>query len=638
MIPKECKRLAEVDFPIAKVSTSCLLEIARRGSHPKGLHLWWARRPLAACRSILLALLLPDPTDPMCPRDSLKIMREALLDVPGQPMRWRSSSKTPEGLRQIALEFIASFSHPDNATNSHYIRCVRNLVNRLSIQEAPLVYDSFAGGGSIPLEALRLGCEAVGSDLNPIACLILRSELELIPRHGKEIADQLMEAGKVIEERYRSRVKAYFAENGLESMPIAYFWAREANCESPHCGTTFPLAGAFWLSKKKGRETALRFRKSPDGKKLEFEVFKPEKDSEVPQGTVVNGRGRCPVCGTILTNDRLRFQLGQHDGGIERARLVASVTSNSRTGRKNYQIITAQDIEASEKARSALMKLMEQNIGNQLLPIPDEPIPRTELRRVSAPLYGCNRWQDLFLPRQRLSLHILINEIREYVAETGKNNLLPLLALAFGKVLRHWNSNAKWHTKSENVAGAFGRQAIPMTYFFPEQSPLATNGAGSWINAVESVVSATKTIVGLGSSGQSFLADACDVPLPSDSVKIWFTDPPYYDAVAYAHLADYFYVWLRRLLPNDPLFKASLIEKAEECVVDRPHSQSPSRKGAEWFEKKIGGAMVEARRFLNEEGIASVVFAHKTTEGWEAIITAMLKAGWVITASWPIIW
>ncbi|MFC1811915.1 NADAR domain-containing protein [Thermodesulfobacteriota bacterium] len=636
LIPKECKRLAEVDFPIAKVSSSSLLETARRASHPKGLHLWWARRPLAACRSVLLALLLPDPADPNCPKHLLKIMREVLMDAPGRPLRWEASSKTPEGLRKIALEFIAEFSHPDNAYNSGYIRCVRNLVNKLNSGEAPLVYDSFAGGGSIPLEALRLGCEAVGSDLNPIACLILKSELELIPRYGYELSDKLIEAGKVIEERYRACMKDYFVEEGSSAIPIAYFWARQATCESPNCGVKFPLASSFWLCKKKGREAALRMSISSDEQNLVWEIFNPRKDSEVPLGTILNGRGRCPKCDAALTNDRLRSQLGQYNGGIERARLIAAVTLNSATGQKLYRNANSEDIKAAEKAILDLRKIMEKNIGDTLSPIPDESIPNTELRRVSAPLYGCNSWQDLFIPRQRLSLYMLINEIKKYVAETGKNNLLPLLALAFGKVLRHWNSNAKWHTKSENVAGAFGRQAIPMTYFFPEQSPLLSDGAGSWLNAVKSVAASMQTIVGLGNLGQSFHADACNVPLPSDSVNVWFTDPPYYDAVAYAHLADFFYVWIRRLLPDDPLFRTPLIEKAQECVVDRPHSQSPSHKGADWFEKKVGDAMTEGRRFLNEDGIASVVFAHNTTEGWEAIITGMLKAGWVITASWPI--
>ena len=304
MIPKECKRLAEVDFPIARVSRSSLLENASRGSHPKGLHLWWARRPLSACRSVLLALLLPDPADPHCPKGLIEKMKRALLSAPGRLSRWETDSKTPEGLRRIALEFIAEFSHPENAKHSGYVRCARDLVSSLSVGEQPVVYDSFAGGGSIPLEALRLGCDAFGSDLNPLACLILRSELELLPRYGEELADQLDEAGRIIDSRFRSHIQKYFGEEDPGSTAIAYFWARQATCESPNCGVTFPLASAFWLCKKKGHERALRISGETDRGNLAWEVFQPNISSEVPQATVTNGRGRCPRCGAALANDR----------------------------------------------------------------------------------------------------------------------------------------------------------------------------------------------------------------------------------------------------------------------------------------------------------------------------------------------
>jgi adenine-specific DNA methylase len=506
---------------------------------------------------------------------------------------------------------------------------------KLSGGEPPVVYDSFAGGGSIPLEALRLGCDTIGSDLNPIACLILRSELELLPRNGEALVDELQEAGRIISDRFRFRIIEYYVKEGSGFVPIAYLWARQATCESPACGVVFPLVGEFWLCKKAGHEMALRMARLNQESDLVARVFRPASSSEVPKGTVVNGRGRCPICGAVLENDRLRSQLSQYQGGIEQARLLAVVTMNPATGEKHYRDITEDDIMTAQQANAQLQEILKKTADQDSM-IPNEPIPLSELRRISAPLYGCKTWQDLFLPRQRLSLYFLLQEIRNYVSEIDSKEVLPLLTLAFGKVVRHWNSNAKWHTKSENVAGAFGRQAIPMAYFFPEQFPIADDGAGSWKNAIDSVALASRQVIGLGNNGQSFRSDACDVPLPSESVNVWFTDPPYYDAVAYAHLADFFYVWVRRLMPQDPLFADGLIDKTQECVVDRPHSQSPSQKRANWFEAKMGGAMAEARRFLSEDGIASVVFAHKTTEGWEAIIAAMLRAGWVITASWPI--
>ena len=636
MIPKECKRIAEVDFPVAKVSKSSLLENASRGSHPKGLHLWWARRPLSACRSVLLALLLLDPADPLCPSDYIEKMRSTLLSLHGRPIRWESESHTPEGLRRIVLEFIAEFSRPEKATNPRYVRTARNLVTMLAAGDQPVVCDSFAGGGSIPLEAMRLGCDAIGSDINPLACLILRTELEHLPRLNEDFVAQLDQAGRVIDARFRSRIQEYFAEESPGSNVIAYFWARRAVCESPNCGSIFPLVTNFWLCKKRGNESALRESGEADGRNFTYTVFHPSSNAEVPQATVTNGRGRCPKCGAALANERLRSQLTKDQGGIEQAQMLAVVAQDSTTGKRHYRGAKPDEARTAKEAALHLEKIQKNPNEPSLSPIPDETIPHSELRRVSAPLYGCDKWQDLFLPRQRLSLYFLLEEIKKYIIESGKGDLLPLLTLAFGKVVRQWNSNARWHTKSENVAGAFGRQAIPMTYFFPEQSPLTTSGAGSWSDAVESVSSAARAIVGLGNVGQSFWADASDVPLPSDSVNVWFTDPPYYDAVAYAHLADFFYVWFRRLIPDDPLFTTPLIDKTQECVVDRPHSQSPSQKRSDWFETKMRSAMAEGRRLLAEDGIASVVFAHKTTEGWEAIIAAMLTAGWVITASWPI--
>jgi putative DNA methylase len=179
VIPKECKRLAEVDFPIAEVSRHSAREKSIRHGHPSTLHLWWARRPLAACRAILLALLLPDPADPNCPEDFKGRARAVLRPPLPQP-----KGKTDLDLRQALLRFIADFANWDAAAEPVFLEAARSLVKAAHGQEPPLVVDPFAGGGSIPLEALRLGCEAFASDLNPVACLILKVLLEDIPRHG----------------------------------------------------------------------------------------------------------------------------------------------------------------------------------------------------------------------------------------------------------------------------------------------------------------------------------------------------------------------------------------------------------------------------------------------------------------------
>ena len=195
MIPKGCNRLAEVDFPIAEVSRHAAREKSIRHGHPSTLHLWWARRPLASSRAVLMALLLPDPCDPHCPEDFKQEARRILLGIRERPSGWSDVVVTDEGLRRVLLRFIADFANWDNAANSDYLGTGRALVRAAHPEETPLVVDPFAGGGSIPLEALRLGCEAFASDLNPVACLILKVMLEDIPRHGPELADELRRVG-----------------------------------------------------------------------------------------------------------------------------------------------------------------------------------------------------------------------------------------------------------------------------------------------------------------------------------------------------------------------------------------------------------------------------------------------------------
>ncbi len=637
MIPKDCKRLAEVDFPIAAVSKLSQIESSGRAAHPKRLHLWWARRPLAACRSVLLAMLLPDPCDQRCPAGFKSLARRLISSSGLKPGVGLGSEdrRSDEALRAAMLEMVAHAAGSEGPAATNAMRVGTELVRACYDGRAPIVLDSFAGGGSIPIEALRLGCDGIGTDWNPIACAILRASLELGPRSGHALAEGLAEAGERIWRKAQARLEVLFPEEAEAESTIAYFWMREARCEAPACGITFPLASSLWLSKRHGNKAALRLVPRDDGSPCDVEVFIPEKDSDVQRGTVGNGLGVCPRCGVVLTNNRLRAQLAACDGGIRQARLVATASQRAHGGARIYRTASASDREAAARAAALVVKMEQEELQSGLSLFPHEIIPRSELRRISAPLYGCRRWCDLFLPRQLVALAVLSDEIRS--ADLGGNGsqLMLLLALAFSKVLRHWNSNAKWHTKSETVAGAFGRQAIPMTYLFPEQTIWA-DGAGSWVDAIASVGSAVGSLSSLSVIGQAYRADACHLPFPSESVDVWFTDPPYYDAVAYAHLADFFYVWMRRLLPHDTLFQTVLIDKTEECVVDRPHSLSPTQKGASWFEQKMESAMGEARRLLADDGLGAVIFAHKSTAGWEALLSAMLRGGWVITASWPI--
>ena len=279
MIPVACKRLAEVDFPIAEVSRYAAREKSIRHGHPSTLHLWWARRPLASSRAVLLALLLPDPCDTHCPEDFKAQARKALLGIKARPSGWDQEVKTDEGLRRALLKFIADFANWDNSAKAEYLETGRALVRAAHPDETPLVVDPFAGGGSIPLEALRLGCETFASDLNPVACLILKVMLEDIPRHGPGLADELRKAGAKIKAQAEKELADLYPEDPDGATPIAYLWARTVRCEAPNCGAEIPLMRSMWLCRKPNRKWALRPNVVRDDgvvPRVDFEIFEPE--------------------------------------------------------------------------------------------------------------------------------------------------------------------------------------------------------------------------------------------------------------------------------------------------------------------------------------------------------------------------
>ena len=354
MISKECKRLAEVDFPIAEVSRHAVREKSIRHGHPSTLHLWWARRPLASSRAVLMALLLPDPCDAHCPAAFKAEARRILLAHDGRPLGWSQAVAEDEGLRRVLLKFIADFADWDVAANPAYLKTSRALVRSAHGEEAPLVVDPFAGGGSIPLEALRVGCEAFASDLNPVACLILKVMLEDIPRHGPKLADELREAGRRIKERAERELADLYPEDADGATPIAYLWARTVRCEAPNCGAEIPLMRSFWLCKKPKRKRALRasvVRRNGEPPHVAFEVFEPAVDGDVHDGTVTRAKATCLCCGTVLPPERVRLQLSEQRGGADAifdaagkriggARMTAVVTLRPGEAGRHYRLPT----------------------------------------------------------------------------------------------------------------------------------------------------------------------------------------------------------------------------------------------------------------------------------------------------------
>ena len=652
MIPKECKRLAEVDFPIAVVSKHAAREKSIRHGHPSTLHLWWARRPLAACRAMLLGLLLPDPCDQHCPADFKNKARELLPKVQGQV------GPKDNDLQQALLKFIGDFANWDLSADRTYLEVSRGLVKAAHPEETPLVVDPFAGGGSIPLEALRLGCETFASDLNPVACLILKVMLEDIPQHGPELAEELRRVGGELKKAGKKELEKFYPSDPDGASPIAYLWARTVRCEQPDCGAEIPLMRSFWLCNKRSRKRALKYQEeSQKGKGATsttgFEIFEPEKDSDVARGTVVRAKATCLCCNRVLSPERVRAQLTVQHGGADPifdedgnrvggARLLAVVTLKSGQRGRDYRLPTKQDYEAVWKTTQELKKVVEKKLSGGLSAVPDEPTPAGggsgAGRAFSIQKYGMMTFGDLFTARQKLALATIG---RLSLTENSQSAVFAL-ALAISRCTEQSSSLVRWRTTVEAVAGTFGRQALPIMWDFVEIVPMGDDGSnfGAAVEWVAEVAEdQSRSVL---SFGQVQLADACQAPLPDDACGVWFTDPPYYDAVPYADLSDYFFVWLKRTLPNhsllrDPFDPANLLTpKTREIVQDEVKVVAGHPKDRAFFERMMATAFAEGRRLLKDDGIGCVVFAHKTTEGWEALLSGIIRGGWVITGSWPV--
>ena len=655
MIPRNCKRLAEVIFPVVEVSRQAAREKSIRRGHPSTLHPWWARRPLASSRAMLMALLLPDPCDPLCPEEFKEEARHILLSMYDRARGNTPAIERNEGLRRFILTFIAEFANWDNAAKPKYLKAGQALVRAAHPDVSPRVADPFAGGGSIPLEALRLGCEAFASDLNPVACLILEVMLEEVPRHGPELADRLRRAGAVIRETAEKQLADLYPGDPDGATPIACLWARTVRCEAPHCGAEIPLLRSMWLSKRAGRKRALRAKIiRPEGEtpRVDLELFEPMHDTEVQGGTVTRGNASCLCCGTVLPPERVRTQLVAQRGGadvvfdddgtrIGGAMMTAVVTMKpGRTGR-HYRPPADSDYAAVRESQQRLRSILdgwERGGRRGPCPIPDEPSPvgggSGAGRALVVRRYGMSTYGDLFTARQKVALLTLGQLTLDLDAHR------PPLALALTRSTNTGCSLCRWQTASEALEGVYSRPALSMAWDFGEGNPLSesTGGYPDAIEWVGRVVDAWP----MSGTGRSKVADAACHPLPDASTDVWFTDPPYYDEVPYADLSDFFFVWLKRILPGHRLLRDpfdaenALSPKEREAVQDETRKVNGQPKNREWFECAMARAFGEGRRVLSEDGIGAVVFAHETTEGSEALLSGMVRGGWTITGSWPI--
>ena len=687
------KRLIEVDLPIKRISAHARREKSIRHGHISTLHIWWARRPLAACRAVLCASMWLDPADPNCPNEFVKSVAQEMLKWSDNEHLQLLSKESIEHfikvnhdnnaltdnvyLRLLLFDFIADFANWDNSNNAEFIKTSRLLTN-IAHQALggvpgsnPLIIDPFAGGGSIPLEALRMGAEVFASDMNPIPFLINKIQLEYIPKYGSTLVEAFANFGgqikeqatKCLSELYPSNeqpeIKSYIPQ--VESIikrdrknwefvkivnenPVAYIWARTIRCEGPNCGIDIPLYRSGWLANKKKRKIGFTVSLNKLKNELEINIIKGIKESEA-KGTIINGKAICPSCGYVTPIVSLRKQLSQKKGGTFDSKLMCVISQLTTVRKfqnlynefvevgKFYRLAIDSDNNWNDYAKSILVK--QDVVLNNV----KQKISLNEIRRVSLPLYGIDTWDKAFTIRQQAGILLLIDIINKlnYPSEI-KVPIISLFACALSKIVQYNSSLCRWKAGGENLVDTFGRQAIPLVWDYAEANIVGPSSGNisdilDWIGkSVEEITKYAKS-----NTQNVLMADAQDCPLADDSVDFFFTDPPYYDAIPYSHLSDFIYTWTRILLKNHfPEFQSEQVPKDAEIVVDRPHSLSTSKKGIVFYEKELQNALTEGLRVTKPQGIGNIVFASKTTASWEALLGALINSGWIITGSWPL--
>jgi len=528
----------------------------------------------------------------------------------------------------------------------------------------PLVVDPFAGGGSIPLEALRVGADAFASDLNPIPVLLNKVVLEYIPKYGQRLADEVRKWGEWIKREAEKELAEFYPKDADGAMPMAYLWARTVLSEAPATEgypIQVPLLRTLWLSKRKGFQRALRWVRNDDGEvetsveEIELdgqnlkvrlpvlEVFAPTNANQVEAGTAKGGSATCPITGFTTKAARVKDQLIRQKGGAQHSRLYAVYVERS-SGRE-FRIATRDDTNVFRAATDGARKLLQKNPNafptEQINPIR----PYKNSRGLSAVTrIGCASFGDLYNQRQALSIR-LFYDVLERCGQANsegdpefKKAVQTALAFAVNRAVSQNTSMSRWDASRLTIKGAFSKQALAVVWDFAEANPFS-GGSADWDGAVKWVMKFIESNSGLHTTGTTVRASATNIPLPSDTAAAMVTDPPYFAAIPYADLSDFFYVWLRRGLANvhPELFTGELTEKADELIVTNAQKGRNERlKDDSFFREGMAVALKSARDIVQHDGVGVVVYAEGTTTGWEAIIGAIIDSHWIVTSSWPI--
>ena len=652
------KKLIEVDLPLNEINTQSRREKNIAIGHPATLHTWWAPRPLAACRAVIFASMVDDPSS--CPEEfptpaEQQAERQRLHDLIKRLTVWRDSNNAgllAEARYEIARSVARSLGQTaptDPAGVLDYLR-----TNALPI------YDPFAGRGSIPLEAQRLGLKAIASDLNPVAVLINKALIELPPRFANQppvnpdadplgmttgkgkkakqipwrgaagLADDIRYYGRWMRERAFERIGHLYPKaklsDGSEATVIAWLWARTIPCPNPECAIPMPLLRRFQITTKKTNRHWMKPSVNRDQSAIEFTV--QDHDHDVPTAGTAGAKGVvCIACGG---SSPLTYVREQAKRGAMKAQLITTVVEGDR-----------QRVFLPPTPEHATVSAVAAPDG-----YPHQAIPKTP--KIAGLAYGMNHWHQLFTNRQLTALTTfctLLVDVHELMKRQGAseeyaNALCTYLAFAIDKSADAWCSFARWQSGSDKVAPAFARQAIPMVWDFAEAN-IFSNSSRNWMAQIDYITAVVEGLPTDVNSGEAHQADATTT-IHGEGGPIIVTDPPYYDNINYADVADFFYVWLRESLRDiyPSLFTGMLTPKQEEMIANPIRFERPR----EHFKDLLHATLQLIRERCSPEFPSSIFYAYKQQEeeeeglsstGWDTMLTALVSTGFQIVGTWP---
>ena len=664
-MPNYRKKLIEVNIPLQAINIESAKDASLTHGHPSTLHRYWARRPLAACRAVIFASMVDDPSEckdefPTEPEQNAE--RTRLHGIIKRLVVWQNSNDEnllAEARYEIAYS-VARNNGEDLVVFRQKFKNDPEAVLQYLCDYCPAVYDPFCGGGSIPLEAQRLGLRARASDLNPLPVLLNKAMIELPPKfhnqkpvnpeadpmgmftgtgRGRQrvpwkgtagLADDIRYYGAWMREEAYKQIGHLYPKaqlpNGTSATVVAWLWARTIPCANPACGLQMPLVKTFQLSKKKGNEHWVKPVVDRESNTISWVV--QTHNEGVPKTGTVNKNGTfCIACGSAV---KLPYVREQAKAGKMKKIMTTVVAEGNR--RKLFLTPMDQDIQVAQSVESSWQpkgKLPNQALGFRVQ------------------RYGITQWYQLFSERQLTALRLFgdaLGQTHNQMIRNGASSdyasaICTYLSLAIGRLAESGCSFAWWQDTDEVVRTIFTRQVINMSWSFAETNPFS-NTTQNWMAQVEWIAKVIENLTTSANTGEVYQADAV-ATLHVTHEHVIVTDPPYYDNIGYADLSDFFYVWLRPLLRDTyPELFGGMMTPKEEEIVAAPRFEDATQH----FERLLSKALLQMRSHCSNGFPASIFYAYKqqeedqdgkTSTGWETMLIATVNAGFQIVGTWP---